>query len=115
MKTINMKMRLIAGLLLISTLAVANDGKKSRINSEELKVTVTPNQFNNVLVHVYKQEGEEVKIKVYDRRGDLLHQERISENDEILQPYDLSELPQGEYTFEVSNDIFRMKKTVETK
>lgn len=118
MKTMMFKKGLIAGLLLISTVAMANNRKNSKINkinSEYLEATVTPNQFKKVLVHVYKQKDETVKIKLYDAEGRTIHEDRVSRSTEILRPYDLSGLPLGKYSFEVSNDIYLMRKTVEIK
>lgn len=116
MKTTFVKKGLIAGLLLISGLTFAEGGKdSSSANSAYLDVSVKPLGNKEVSMKFEKLADEQVKINVYDRNGVRLHGEKVKGKTLVWKRFDMSNLPEGKYSFEVSNDIYLMKKTVEVK
>lgn len=114
MKTTTLKKSLIAGLLLISSLTYAND-KKTITNSEYLDVKVTPLENKMVRMSFEKLQTEKVKIKIYDQFGTRIYDEQIEDKTSVLKKYDLSKFPAGTYSFEVSNAVYLMKRTVVLK
>ena len=113
MKTTFLKKGLIVGLLLISGAVFA--GGTNTNSSEYLDMKVTPMSNKMVRVIFQKLEDEKVKIKIFDSHGVRLHAEQIGDKTVVAKRFDMSQLPDGKYSFEVSNDIFTMKKTVEVK
>ncbi|MFY0650760.1 MAG: hypothetical protein JXQ96_01940 [Cyclobacteriaceae bacterium] len=114
MKTTFLKKGLIAGLLLISGLALAEGGKSST-NSAYLDVKVTSLDNKMVQMSFKKLQEEKVQINIYDAYGVRVYDEKIQDKTAVLKKFDLSNLPAGSYSFEVSNDIYLMKRTVEVK
>lgn len=114
MKTTTLKKSLIAGLLLISSLTYANDGKAVS-NSDYLTVKVTPLENKMVRMSFQKLQNEKVQINIYDQFGARLYNEQVTDKTSVLKKYDLSKFPAGKYSFEVSNDVYLMKRTIELK
>lgn len=114
MKTTTLKKSLIAGLLLISSLIYANDGKEVS-NSDNLNVQVTPLENKMVRMSFQKLKDEKVIIKIYDQFGSRLYDEMITDKTSVLKKYDLSKFPAGTYSFEVSNEVYLMKRTIKLK
>lgn len=116
MKRSTKKMGMIAGLLLFSGVAFGSTTEyNTKENSQYLEVKVTPNDRNIVFVNFEKLQNETVKIKIYDNRGALLHTEKVENDTAILKRYDISNLPSGVYSFEISNDVYMMRKKVDKK
>lgn len=114
MKTTTLKKGLIAGLLLISTLSFA-EGEKNSVNSAYLDVKVTPIENKMVRMSFDKLQEETVKINIYDQSGVRVYDEKVTDKTSVAKKYDLSNFPAGKYSFEVSNDIYLMKRTIEVK
>ncbi len=114
MKTTIFTKGLIAGLLLISSVAVAGGNKKVE-NSDYLNVKVTPLGNKSVYMNFEKLEGEKVQITIYDANGVKVYGEKVKDQTEVKKKYNLSKLPAGKYSFEVANDVYLMKKTVLVK
>ncbi|MEQ6119769.1 hypothetical protein [Reichenbachiella sp. MALMAid0571] len=114
MNTTLVKRGLIAGLLLISTLSFA-ERKKETVSSPYLNVKVTPLENKWVSMKFQKLREEKVKIAIYDQYGTKLHEEKVLNKTSVLKKFDMTAVPAGMYSFEVSNDIYLMKRTVEVK
>lgn len=114
MKTTFVKTGLMVGLLLISGLTLA-EGEKNSLNSAYLDVEVTPVEGQMVTVKFHKLEEEQVRINIYDTYGVRVHEEKVLDKTAVAKRFDLSQLPAGTYSFEVSNDIYLMKRTIEVK
>lgn len=107
MKTRTIKNGMIAGLLLFASAAFAgtNNNIDTKESSQYLDVKITLNDKNIVFVNFEKKADELVKIKISDRAGTLLHTERVEDKTAILKRYNISKLPEGTYSFEVSNEV----------
>ena len=114
MKTTTLKKGLIAGLLLISSLSFAA-GEKNAVNSAYLDVKVTPLENKMVKMSFEKLQEETVKINIYDQTGLRVYDEKVTDKTSVSKKYDLSSFPAGKYSFEVSNDVYLMKRTIEVK
>ena len=111
MKTV--KGLLFAVVLVLSNVAFAGTNKNERASSE-LDVTIEAQVDGKVIVGFEKLEGEKVQIKIYGTEG-LIHSETIKDASKILKRYDLSNLPSGDYTYSVSNDLYSVTKVIEKK
>ncbi|MBN3518903.1 hypothetical protein JYB62_02725 [Algoriphagus lutimaris] len=97
----------MAGALSFSALANADDDLRelSDVNSKFKKI--------NVLL---KEGVGDAKIAIIDMNGHKLHQRKVHvKNDDLMVPYNLDELPCGEYQVRISTDDEEVVYTVETK
>lgn len=67
-------------------------------------------------VNVLLREGVgEAKIAIYDSNGKKLHQRKVHvEGEDLIVPYNLNELPCGEFTVEILTEDEQVEYTVET-
>lgn len=90
--------------------AVAVDS--TRQYSEYLNVIVTVSDNDIVIVNFKKLDKEVVKIRILDDNNTQLHVETVKDKSSIFKRYDISNLPNGIYSFEVSNEVFLMRKKI---
>ena len=93
---------MMAGLLLFASVAYGG-GMKSDENDNVhyVDVKVKANEKKMVYVNFAKLQGKTVNIRVFDDAGELIHTEKIDRNDAVLKKYNLSDIPNGPYSFEV--------------
>ncbi|MTI23247.1 hypothetical protein E1176_19620 [Fulvivirga sp. RKSG066] len=94
---------LAVALLLVVATAYATEKDKSNSKSTKKTVAVinnSPEKFK--LVYLQKEEGV-VKISLKNEYGQTVHNSTVKNKEGFAQPYDLKELPAGEYTFEVTS------------
>ncbi|EAZ82608.1 hypothetical protein [Algoriphagus machipongonensis] len=97
----------LAGALSFSALANADDDLRalSDVNSNFKKI--------NVLL---KEGVGQAKIAILDLDGKKLHQKKVKvKNDDIMVPYNMDDLPCGEYLVMISTEDEEVVYTVETK
>lgn len=97
----------MAGALSFSALASADDDLKalSDVNSNFKKI--------NVLL---KEGVGDAKIVLLDEDGHKLHQRKVHvKGDDLMVPYNLDDMPCGEYQIKISTDEEEVIYTVETK
>ncbi|PIB36647.1 hypothetical protein BFP72_15180 [Reichenbachiella sp. 5M10] len=113
MKT-TMKTLAVIAMVAMSTFTFAkgNGGKSEKEVSPELDVRIVAVDESNVAVTFAKLEGEEVKVKIYDAFGALVHKEKETEGTAFLKKFNMSALPSGEYTYMVANDLYSVKKVI---
>ena len=98
MKT--MRKTLVVFLTVISTSAFAA-GEGMTVDTLAYQVSVLPSLQNKSFRLIYTSEQQRpVHIKLKDANGQLQYVKRYQLTD-FVQPFDLSQLPDGDYTFEV--------------
>ncbi|UXP33136.1 T9SS type A sorting domain-containing protein [Reichenbachiella agarivorans] len=104
----------IAVMVAMSTLSFAgkNGEKAEKAVSAELAVRIVAVDEASVAVIFAKLEGEEVKVKIYDAYGALVHTEKETEGTSFTKKFDISALPAGDYTYMVANDLYSVKKVI---
>ncbi|TDQ19167.1 hypothetical protein DFQ04_0984 [Algoriphagus boseongensis] len=97
----------LAGALSISSLA-AFGADDLRANSDV--------KANFKKVNVLLKEGVgDAKVAIYDPNGKRLHQQKVHvEGQDVIIPYNLTELPCGEYRVEILTDEEKVEYTVAT-
>ncbi|MCV9386582.1 T9SS type A sorting domain-containing protein [Reichenbachiella ulvae] len=101
-------------LVAISTSAFAAD-KVEKVVSSELNVQIRSAADSKVVVRFDKLVGEEVIVKIYDTEGTLIYSDKDVDSTTYAKAFDLSAYPAGKYAYEVSNDVYSVKKIVELK
>ncbi|WP_228527741.1 hypothetical protein [Pararhodonellum marinum] len=67
-------------------------------------------------VKVSLQEGAgKLAIKIMSPKGKLLHAQKLNVKEALIVPFDLSELPEGEYQFKIENEEEVATYTVNSK
>lgn len=95
----------LAGLLATSTFA---------IEAEDLKANSSVHT-NYKKISVLLNEGVgKAKIAIYDMNGKRLHSRTVKAKEDLRVPYDLNDLPCGEYQVQISTDEEEVTYTVET-
>jgi hypothetical protein len=100
---------LTTALVVLSTITFAQkEIAKATETKTEAKENVICNLYpsaeEQVTLILRKESGEKLIVKVSDSEGSMVHQKRIKKADDSKITYDISDLPQGTYTFEVIKD-----------
>ena len=100
---------LTAALVVLTTLTFAQseiENKESQLvlNTEDVKASIFPNSNDMVTLLLEKKPGEVVTIKIKEENGKLVYQKKIKKVDSTKIKFDIRELPDGEYTFELVKD-----------
>ena len=104
---------MIAFVLFLSTMAFAKTGKFDETKTASIDVAIEKQISGKVLVGFEKFGSDVVKIKIYDNEGNTVYTERVKKATLMLKRFDVSELPTGEYTYEVSTPDYAVEKTYE--
>lgn len=97
----------LAGLLATSSFAAGN--------SEDL-IAMSSVNANNKKISVSLKEGVgKAKISIMDMNGRFLNTRNVKAKNDILIPYDLTNLPCGEYQVKITTEDDEVIYTVETK
>lgn len=110
-------MKTFITLALAATIGLASFAHASNENTAALSSVKTKNNK----VNVYLKEGMgKVKLAILNHEGKTLHSQKVNVKNDIKVPYDLSNLPVGEYQVLVQSNIKENNAdytiyTVETK
>ena len=97
----------LAGLISFSSFA-------SNENEDLMALSDVSTQFKHVNVLLKEGIGD-ARISIFDKEGKKLHKKRIRERaDDVLVPYNLEDLPCGEYRVEISTDEEKVVYTINT-
>lgn len=105
-------------LVFFSTAASANsdtatfDGGESK---KAMKAYVFTRKNGQIAISVEKNAGETALLRIISATGEVMYQKKMKHTNQILKQYDLSQLPKGDYTFEISVDRQVYKKQIEVK
>lgn len=108
-------------LIVLSGAALGNnsfDKNKDSIKTERpttLEVKIFPRNNGVIAVNFKKNVNETVEVKIFTFTGEQIYKEKVSTNEIVSRRYDLSNLSDGYYYFEVSNGSYLVKQLVEKK
>ncbi|WP_109830952.1 hypothetical protein [Reichenbachiella versicolor] len=105
------KSTLIAVLVLVSTSVFAKTGKLDETKTTALDVVIEQQKSGKVLVGFENFSSDVVKIKIFNEAGSAVYSERLKKADLVLKRFDVSSLPSGEYSYEVSISDYSVEKT----
>jgi flagellar hook assembly protein FlgD len=83
---------------------IENKENQLVLNTEDVKASIFPNSNDMVTLILEKKPGEVVTIKIKEENGRLVYQKKIKKVDSTKIKFDIRELPDGEYTFELVKD-----------
>lgn len=83
---------------------IENKENQLVLNTEDVKASIFPNSNDMVTLILEKKPGEVVTIKIKEENGKLVYQKKIKKVDSTKIKFDIRELPDGEYTFELVKD-----------
>lgn len=102
MKNGNLKFGMIAGFLLFSSITFADANGCDKTNDvQHLDVKVTSNERNMVYVDFKKVQDETIDIRIYDQNSVLLDTRKVEKNAKVITKYDLPNISNEIYSFEV--------------
>ncbi|EKB47458.1 DUF3244 domain-containing protein [Cecembia lonarensis] len=93
-------MKKMLTLALIATLGLGGYANAENVNLEVM--TEVKNSNNKVKV-ILKEGLGKVKLEVLDQNGKKLHQQTVFVKQDLMVPYDLSELPIGKYQLKIES------------
>jgi hypothetical protein len=96
----------LAGLLATSSFAAHE-------NEDLMALSSVSSNYQKVNVHLKDGVGK-AKISIMDKNGKLLHQRKVKVQENLLVPYNLNNLPAGEYKVRISTEDDEVVYTVET-
>ena len=96
----------LAGLLATSTIAAPGP--------EDLKELSTVHATYKKIDVLLKEGVGKAKIAIFDKDGKRLHSRTVKAKDDLRVPYDLNDLPCGEYQVMITTDEEEVTYTVET-
>jgi len=97
----------MAGLLATSTLA-------SNSNEDLMALSTASARFKKVNVLLKEGIGK-AKVAILDEDGKMLHQRKVNVKDQqVIVPYDLNEMPCGEYQVKITTEDEEVTYKVET-
>lgn len=96
-----MTTKIIAVLLtVISTVTFASTNDSTK---RDALVRVVTGSANGSYKLIYKGDEGQVKFKLLNEKGNVLHDERMRIENGFIQPINLSNMPSGDYTFVIEN------------
>jgi len=110
MKTL--KSLLIVLVLSLAGAEVAKAGKMKEA-SIKLNIVIEEQKTGKVLVGFEKKENETVIINIYDSEGYKVYRETVRKGTVMLKRFDLSNMPNDEYSYEVTNYRYSEEKVIE--
>ena len=98
-------------LVFVSTASFAGN-RNEKVVSAELDVQIVRMADQKVAVKFDKQDGELVKVRIYDTFGSLIYADKEASGTAYFKSFDLSAFPAGNYTYKVSNDVYAVSKVI---
>ncbi|UII23369.1 T9SS type A sorting domain-containing protein [Fulvivirga ligni] len=100
-------MKLIAALLIVSSSAFATELDKTTVN-------VKMSSDNDVYTLYYRgEDAKKVSVEIISPAGKIVFSESIKANGSFKRPYNLSELPAGNYTLKVTDHNGTTTETIQ--
>ena len=109
MKTLKTSL-IVLGLIACSTATVL--AGKLKEASLKLDVVIVEQRDGKILVGLKKKLTESVNINIYDGEGEKIYSFRVKKGELSLTRFDVSQLPDGEYTYEVTNRVYSEDKVI---
>lgn len=91
-------MKKILTMTLIATLGL---GGYANATNENLEALTEVKNSNNKVKVILKEGLGKVRLEVLDVKGQKLHQQTVFVKNDVMVPYDLSELPVGHYQLKI--------------
>lgn len=110
--------KIFVSALLISGISFASFADDTPVGTAKPKTfevgLYTIKQTSKVKVFVEKNKGEKLLIRLKNEQGDVLHTETIGKSQTFYKgSYDLEQLQDGKYSFEIENSAERLVKNVQ--
>lgn len=69
----------------------------------------------SVSVNIEKAPHESILVRLYNNRGQVIHEKKMGKKDLVTRNYQLNKLPKGTYTFEVASQskVYRKEVTLD--
>lgn len=94
-----------------SSVSFAGTPAKTIKSESTLQVAFLPQESDQMVV-TFETTGDAVELKLKNEEGQFIHSEAVSGEGVFTKRYDLSELEDGIYSFEVKNGNEQYTKTV---
>ena len=105
------RLTLAVATMLVAATAFATEGVKDKDANK--KVGIMSNEPEHIKLVYLDQEKGQVKVSLKNESGEVIHKTTINNKEGFAQPYDMEQLPGGDYTFDITNpDGTTFSKTV---
>lgn len=111
----SLKLLVVVAFTTVANVALANVDKARNEKSSEVSAQIFSATQDMIYVQLEKAGEGKVLIQIYDQEGRVLHHESIKKDTKVLKRFDISSLPSGLYTYEVSNKAYTLRKKIEKK
>ncbi len=81
---------------------VSENGKEMKSEAANVKVAMYSNVSDEVTLIVVKQPEDKLNLKIKDESGSLVYGKRLRKPESRRITFDMRNLPEGEYTFELA-------------
>ncbi len=99
------RLTLFVSALAVALCSFASNGDKSIKERSDSQSKIAIIQGKEVMKLVYlNEQSNRVLIKVYDEEGHKLVSTGVRSKDGFIQPFNFSEVDEGNYTFEITDD-----------
>lgn len=109
-----LKLTVIA-VLALTTAALANVDKAGKKESAEVKANIFSHNNDMIFMQLDNPANSKVQIAITDQNGEVLHREVVNKDLKVLKRFDISNLPDGLYSYKVSNNSYTIIKKIEKK
>lgn len=96
-----MKTLVLTAALVVLTATSFSQDVKQNVNKENINVELYTKSIDRITMKVDKDSTTNLVIKVRDQEGNMLSQKWIKNTDSKTLTFDIGNLPEGEYKFEV--------------
>ncbi|WP_422359795.1 hypothetical protein [Reichenbachiella sp.] len=105
---------LVIATLTFSSVATAEIHGTDNKEVSEVKANIFAQNNGMVYIQVESPVDTKVKITIKDDAGVILYGGKVKK-DKVLKRFDVSNLPAGSYSYEVSNEDYSVLKKIEKK
>ncbi len=103
-------------VLLVALLTVISATVFAYVEKEDSEVKIVPNKDGKTYRVIFKSSAEEnVSVSILDKNQKKIYASNIIKSDGFSKPYDLSNLPVGDYTFLVETESTKFNQKVDLR
>lgn len=105
---------LVIATLTFSSVGMAEIHGASANDVSEVKANIFTQENGMVYIQVENPADSKVRITIKDEAGVILYGGKVKK-DKVMKRFDISNLPSGSYSYEVSNEDYSILKKIEKK
>lgn len=109
----SLKLIAVVTLMTVVNVALAHVDKAGDETRTEVKAQIFEANNDMIFIQLEKAGKGNVKIRISDQNGQVLHTESVKDEVKVLKRFDISSLPAGSYIYEVNHSDYQLRKKIE--